>query len=98
MVEGGCRTFGTDLARVIALAVTVRDSVKQADTLRARATALTARGDTVPATIYWASLDTSLLALADSTTGVFVGKKLGTARLQARSGTLRSNLVPIIVY
>ena len=97
MVEEACGTFGADLTRVIALAVTVAGSVRQADTLRAHASALTAGGDTVAATIYWASLDTANLAVADSAAGVFVGKKPGTGRLQARTGNLRSNTVPITV-
>lgn len=97
IVEGACGTLGTDLTRVIALNVTVADSVRQADTLRAHASALTAAGDTVPATIFWASLDTAYLAVADSAAGVFVGKKVGTARLQARTGNLRWTPIAIRV-
>ena len=95
---GACGTFGTDFTQVIAIQVVVDSTVKQADTLRARATALTARGDSVAATIQWASFDTTVLAVADSVKGVFVGRKPGTASLQARSGNLRSNPIRITVY
>jgi hypothetical protein len=96
--EGGaCGTLGTDLAQVIAISVTVDSVVQVADTLRGHAGALTAGGDTVPATIYWASFDTTILAVADSTAGVFVGRQVKTTSLQARTGNLRSNPIPIRV-
>ena len=97
-VEGACGKLGTDLTQVIALEVTVADSVAEADTLRAHAIARSARGDSVTAAISWASLDTSFLAAVDSTSGEFVGKQPGTARIQAYSGSLRSNPISIRVY
>ena len=82
---------------VIQITVVVADSVAVADTLRAHASAANARGDTVPATVVWTSFDTTILALADGTAGVFVGRKVGTTNLQARTGNLRSNPIPIHV-
>lgn len=75
----------------MAIEVVLPDSgrIEVTDTLRPRARALNGRGDSVAATITWASLDT-LLAV-DSLTGVSVALTVGTARLQARAGTLRSN-------
>jgi hypothetical protein len=61
------------------------------DTLRPRARALNGRGDSVAAAVVWASLDTAVLIVVDSTTGVAYAQTVGTARLQARVGTLRSN-------
>ena len=83
---------------MIALEVAVADSVAVADTLRAHAIARTARGDSVSATISWASLDTNLLAPVDSTSGEFVGKQAGPARIQARTGDLRTNPISITVF
>lgn len=83
---------------MIAIEVTVADSVAVADTLRAHAIPRTARGDSVSATISWTSLDTSLLAPVDSTSGEFVGKQAGPARIQARTGDLRTNPISITVY
>ena len=83
---------------MIALEVTVADRVAVDDTLRAHAIARTARGDSVSATISWASLDTSLLAPVDSTSGEFVGKQAGPARIQARTGDLRTNPISVTVF
>ena len=82
---------------MVAISVAIDSVVLTADTLRGHADALTAGGDTVPATIYWASFDTTILAVADSTAGVFVGRQPGNTRLQARTGNLRSNPIPIRV-
>jgi hypothetical protein len=95
--EGGCGTFAPDLAEVVQITVIVADSVPVTDTLRAHASAANARGDTVPATVVWTSFDATILALPDSTMGVFIGQKVGTTNLQARTGNLRSNPIPIHV-
>ena len=99
VVEGdwGCGQFGTDFNQVIALSVVVDSTVEEADTLRAHAVALTAAGDSVAATVVWASLDTASLGVVDSANGVFVGRQPGIARLQARTGTLRSNPIAVKV-
>jgi hypothetical protein len=92
-----CGTFAPDLNEVIQITVVVADSVPMADTLRAHATAATGRGDTVAATMIWTSFDTTILALADSSAGVFVGRQAGTTGIQVRNGKLRSNPIPIRV-
>lgn len=61
------------------------------DTLRPHARALNGRGDSVAAQIYWSSLDTAIVAVGDSGTGTTFAKAVGTGRLQARVGSLRSN-------
>jgi hypothetical protein len=71
--------------------------VALADTFRPRARALNGVGDSVAAEVLWSALDSAVLALLDSTTGEFLAKKLGTGRIQARVGTLRSNPQPVRV-
>jgi len=51
----------------------------------------------VSAEIIWATLDTALVKVADSTTGATVGKVVGVARIQARVGNLRSNPLSVRV-
>jgi hypothetical protein len=97
VVGSACGTFAPDLTEVIQITVVVADTVPVTDTLQAHATAANARGDTVPATVVWTSFDTTVLALADSTAGAFVGRQVGATSIQARSGNLRSNPVPIRV-
>jgi hypothetical protein len=88
-----CGQLGTDLDQLVAIEIFLPDSgrVELGDTLHPGARALNGRGDSVAAQIYWASLDTALVAVLDSGTGVSVAESLGTARLQARVGALRSN-------
>lgn len=77
----------------------VRDSVEELDTLRPHAYALDGHGDSVAATILWATLDTALLTVVNETTGVMVAKRPGAtpARIQARVGNLPSNPIAIRV-
>jgi len=84
---------GTDLNQIIALEIVLPDSgrVEVTDTLRPRGRALNGRGDSVAAAIVWASLDPTLIIVVDSTTGVAYAQGIGTGRLQARVGGLRSN-------
>ena len=93
---GACR-INPDLDAVIQITVAVVDSVEITDTLRAHASAGTARGDTVPMTFTWTSFDTMFLAVADSAAGVFVGRQVGSTRIQVHAGNLYSNPVPIKV-
>lgn len=72
-------------------------AVEIGDTLLPRARALNGRGDSVAATIVWGALDTALVAVVDSTTGATRGKALGAGRIQARTGTLRSNPLTVRV-
>lgn len=59
--------------------------------LHPAARALNGRGDSVAAQIFWSSLDTAIVSVVDSTTGVTLAKAVGTGRLQARFGGLHSN-------
>ncbi len=67
------------------------------DTLTPSARALNGRGDSVAAAIRWEALDTAVVALLDSTTGESLGKTVGTGRLQARVGRLRTNPLSVTV-
>ena len=79
--------------------MTVADSVAVPDTLKARALPRTGGGDsTVTANIYWTSFDTTILALPDSTRGVFVGRQPGNTDIEAYTGNVRSNPIAITVY
>ena len=77
----------------MAIEIVLPDSgrVEVTDTFRPRALALNGVGDSVQAEFSWASLDTALLAVLDSTTGVSISKTIGSARLEARTGNLFSN-------
>lgn len=94
---GACKVLSPDLDAVIQITVVVADSVEMADTLRGNASAGTARGDTVPSAFVWTSFDTTVLALADSAAGIYVGREVGSTSIQVRTGNLRSNPIPIRV-
>lgn len=66
------------------------------DTLRPRALALNGRGDSVAAEVVWSALDTTI-QIVDSLTGTTVGRVVGTGRIQARVGSLRSNPIAVAV-
>jgi hypothetical protein len=82
----------------VAIEIVLPDSgrVELTDTFRPRGRALNGVGDSVPAPLYWSSLDTTLVVL-DSTTGVSIAKALGTGRLQARTGRLFSNAQAVTI-
>lgn len=94
-----CGKLGTNLDDVVALEIVLPDSGKidVGDTLRPSARALNGRGDSVAAQIFWASLDTAIIVVVDSTDGRTYGRAPGTGRLQARTGALRSNPQGVIV-
>lgn len=94
-----CGKLGTDLDVVIAIEVSLPDSgiVAVGDTLVPHARALNGRGDSVPAPIRWAALDTGFVAVVDSLSGATVGRKPGNGQIQARAGSLRSNPLTVIV-
>ena len=94
-----CGRLGPDLNQVVAIAVAVRDSVEELDTLRPHGYALDGFGDSIAATILWATLDTALLTVVNETTGVMVAKQPGAtpARIQATVGNLPSNPIAIRV-
>ncbi len=54
------------------------------------------RGDSTAATFVWSALDTTL-QVVDSLSGATLGRVVGTGRLVARAGALRSNAVSISV-
>ena len=93
-----CNKFGpADLSRVIALDVRAPDSLEEYDTLKPHARVLDGRGDSVAATIVWATADTfPILTVLDSLTGWTVVNRTGqTGRLVARSDRLVSNPLSI---
>jgi hypothetical protein len=93
-----CNKFGpADLSRVIALDVRAADSLEEYDTLKPHARVLDGRGDSVAATIVWATADTApILTVLDSLTGWTVVNRTGqTGRLVARSDRLVSNPLSI---
>jgi hypothetical protein len=92
--------LGTDLNQVVALEVFFPDSgrLEVGDTLHPGARALNGHGDSVAAQIFWSSLDTTIVSVLDSATGVTFAKAAGTGRLQARFGGLRSNPQNVAVF
>jgi hypothetical protein len=93
-----CNKFGPgDLSRVIALDVRAPDSLEEYDTLLPHARVLDGHGDSVAATIVWATADSvPILTVLDSLTGRTVANRIGqTGRLVARSSRLVSNPVSI---
>lgn len=92
----GCSSLGEGDS-VVALEVsTVQPAVvEQFDTIRLRARALNLQGDSVAAVITWAAADTTVVvAGADSLTTPYAS---GSGRVQARTGSLRSELVTYTV-
>lgn len=85
--------------QVVAIEVTLPDSarVEVTDSFFPSARGLNGNGDSIAATIFWASLDTAIIQVLDSTTGVSLGKAVGTGRLQARVDELRSSPQPVQV-
>jgi len=97
--------ISSDLSQPVAIEMILPDSgrVELTDTFRPRAVALNGVGDSVPVDIFWASLDTAVLAVVDSTTGASVPKIVfdtltglprpagSSGRLQARTSGLISN-------
>lgn len=84
---------------MVAIEVILPDSgrVEVADTVRPTARALNGVGDSVAAQIYWSALDTAIIAVLDSTTGVSLAKAVGSGLLQARVGALRSNPQAVVI-
>src|SRR5947199_2516731 len=98
MAAVACNKFGpADLSRVIALDVSAPDSLEEYDTLKPHARVLDGHGDSVAATIVWATADTTpILTVLDSLTGWTVVNRTGqTGRLVARSDRLVSNPLSI---
>jgi len=47
--------------------------------------------------VFWGALDTAVVAVVDTESGATWGKQVGSGRIQARVGTLRSNSVTLVV-
>src|SRR3989442_12438128 len=100
MAAVACNKFGpADLSRVIAIEVLAPDSLEEYDTLTPRARVLDGHGDSVAATVVWATGDTApILIVLDSLTGRTVANRLGqTGHLVALSRLhgITSNAVSI---
>lgn len=94
-----CKSVNVDTGAIVALVTSVPDSglVEVGDTIQPSAKALSAGGDTVPATIVWQALDTTV-KVVDGATGKTVGVTGGTTgRIQARVGNLISSPVTLTV-
>jgi len=83
----------TNLDQVVALEVVLPNGgqVEVGDTLMPSARALNGHGDTITTGIFWATLDTTIITVLDSTTGATLGGSIGQGRLEARVGLLTSN-------
>jgi len=85
--------INTDVKQPVAIEIRLPDSgrVELTDTFRPSARALNGLGDSVAAQFVWSSLDTTIIAVLDTTTGATLPKVVGAGRLQARTGNLFSN-------
>jgi hypothetical protein len=72
-------------------------AVEQNDTLTLHARALNANGDSVATTVYWRTLDDTLLTVVDSAGLVTTSRTSGQPRVQAYAGSLRSELVILTI-
>jgi hypothetical protein len=90
-----CGKLGTELNQVIAVVTAAPDSLEEYDTLIPRAAALNGAGDSVSTTILWASLDSVLTVLNDTTGKTVASHTRQTGRLQAHVGNLYSNPIAI---
>jgi hypothetical protein len=95
---GGCSNISAPKGQPVALELSlpVPAAVEQNDTVRLRARALDANGDSVAATIVWRSADTTL-TMVDSTGLVTTALTSGTGRVQASTGSLRSALTQLTI-
>lgn len=92
----GCSGLDEGEGGVVALQVEVPvpATVEVGDALQLTATALDADGNPVDAPITWRAADPTVTV---SPTGLVTGVSVGTGRVQARNGSLGSNLVTITV-
>ncbi len=98
----GCKLLVGDPDRIIALEIVgpTSDTVQAGDTLRLRARARTANGDTaIGAVIEWAVLDTGTVRIQlDAQSGTLIPESTGTWHLQAKVEEIRSDPVTITVH
>jgi Bacterial Ig-like domain (group 2) len=92
----GCSGLDEGEGGVVGLEVQVPvpATVEVGDVLQLEATALDADGNPVDAPITWRAADPTVTV---SATGLVTGVSVGTGRVQARNGSLGSNLVTITV-
>lgn len=88
-----------DPDQVVAIEIILPDSARTevTDSYLPHARALNGAGDSVAAPLFWSSLDTAVIEVLDSATGVSLAKTIGTGRLQARVEALRSTPQPVTV-
>ena len=93
----GCSNLDEGEAGVVALEVSAPspDTLEVGETVQLAARALDRDGNAVNAAISWQSVDTT--ANIDPTTGVVTALFPGTARVQARVGSLSSGLITLTV-
>ncbi|HEU4955746.1 MAG TPA: hypothetical protein VFT28_14265, partial [Gemmatimonadales bacterium] len=92
----GCSGLDEGDSGVVALQVEVPvpPDVEVGDTLQLHATALDANGDPVNVAISWQAADPTVSV---NTTGLVTGVSAGTGRVQAREGSIGSNVVTLTV-
>jgi hypothetical protein len=99
LVAIGCSNLPSGEGGVVALELRLPSpaAVELNDTLRLRARALNADGDSVADTVYWRTLDDTVLTIVDSIGLVTTSKTSGQARVQAHVGGLRSDIVILTI-
>ena len=99
MALAGCSELASSDDTVVALQVTSPpgSTVEVGDTVTYTVVAVNRNGDPIPATIYWSTPDTLILAV-DSASGVVLGKSPGQGRVQAISDGLVSPLNILTVF
>jgi len=99
LLLAGCSKLTDSSNGIVAieLRLPVGAAVEPGDTIQLKAKALNADGDSVAATIYWRTPD-STLVMADSTGRLTTDSTSGTGRVQARVGHLFSDFATINVH
>lgn len=88
--DAGDGVVALEIQQPASLTLMVPESI----TLQARA--LDGNGDPVAAEVIWRTPDTTFIAL-DSVLGTVVARSAGTARVQARVGTLTSDIMVLTI-